>query len=182
MKFNDTLSGLINRFPYLISSSVYSALLVSHGIRSDVKLVLHFNDPLCITFNSDRLRNLRPDMQSTIGFFRKVLSMNLKYGRSGAESTLTTGVSYSRIDFPSLIKGSSNLFFNDDKGMWIDEVHFPKNFKFIIFYPFADPSILQLLVKLSAKPIKVASKYKLPGALLTILSNYLDKQEVKRND
>ncbi|MCC6017835.1 MAG: hypothetical protein LM601_02315 [Candidatus Verstraetearchaeota archaeon] len=182
MKFNDTLSSLINKFPYLISSSVYSALLVSHGIRSNVKLLLHFNDPLCVTFNSDRLRNLRPDMQSTIGFFRKVLSMNLKYGRFGMEAFLTPGVSYSRVDFSGLIKGSSNLFFNDDKGMWIDKVHFPKNFKFIIFYPSIDPNILQLLIKLNAKPIKVASKYKLPGALLTILSNYLDKQEVKCND
>jgi len=182
VKFYDTLSNMINKFPYIVSSSVYSALLVSHGIRSHVKLMLHFNDPLCVVFNSDRLRNLRPDMQSTIGFFRKVLSLNFRYRGFRGETVLTPGVSYSKVDFSNLIRNSSNIFFNDDKGIWIDKVHFPKHFKFIIFYPFVDSNVLQLLIKLNAKPIKIASKYKLPGALLTILSNYLDKQEVKCDD
>ncbi len=53
-----------------MSRFVVGALLLSHGVRKDVRLDLAFEGEGCIGFDGGSMRNVRPDEQSLSGILR----------------------------------------------------------------------------------------------------------------
>lgn len=166
----------MDKIPYILSSTVYSALLISHRVRLDTKLILYFLDSIYISFTSNTLKNLRPDMQSIIGIFRKVSLILSKSKQTSKVFRILPGIICGYKDFPGVIGNLDYLFFYWDKGIRVENIYFPKNFKFLICYPNIELNDLELLVKGGARPVKIYSKYKLPGPIIMVVNNYIDKQ------
>jgi tRNA (pseudouridine54-N1)-methyltransferase len=57
----------------LLARCVTGATLLSHGIRSDVRVHLILGDEFTLSFESDELRGLHPDERSTAARIRSVL-------------------------------------------------------------------------------------------------------------
>ncbi|MEM0211491.1 MAG: hypothetical protein QXR39_03115 [Candidatus Methanomethylicia archaeon] len=167
---------MMDKIPYILSSTVYSALLLSHGIRLDTKLILYFPNSIYISFTSSTLKNLRPDMQSIMGIFRKASSFLSKSEKTSKVFRILPGIVCGYKDFLGIIGSLGNLFFYEDKGIRIENISFPKNFKFLICYPNIESNYLKLLIEGGAKSVKIYSKYKLPGPIIMVINNYIDKQ------
>ncbi|MCS7097277.1 MAG: hypothetical protein NZ926_02295 [Candidatus Methanomethylicia archaeon] len=178
------MEEMVNEEPFILSSTVYSALLVSHGIRSNARLILYFADSNYIDFISNKIRNVRPDMQSTIGIFRKVILLKSRKRLMKPRKTIKIlpGISYRSLEFSKLIINSDGIFFHEPEGQDIRTLKFSSKFKFIVFYPHANISDIKTLLEKGAKPIKVAPKYKLPGPIIMVVNNYVDRGGVKNHD
>jgi len=175
VKFNKELNYLINKAPYILSSTIYSAILISHGIRLNTKLTLYFPDSAYITFISNRLKNVRPDSQSIIGILRKASSILTRNKQVNKSFKVSSGISCGYADFLSIIGNISGSFFYEDRGIKIEDILIPQSFKFILFYPCIELNDFKLLIENGAKAIKISSKYKLPGPTIMMINNYLDK-------
>jgi len=100
-----------------------SALLVSHGIRSDVEVILCLSGPpgppKCIRVLGDKVKYLSPDERSTAILIRKALAAY----REGEEIESTPGIYVSDASFGSIIeKNKDRLVLLDEEGEDYDEV------------------------------------------------------------
>lgn len=150
---------------------------MSHGMRLDVKLILLFNEDIYISFLSNMIRNLYPDMQSILGILRKA---EIKLVKSSANKyRISTGIYCGKINLNLLLHGEHKIFFNETKGPLIEKTPICDNFIFVICYPYINQKDMEFLLSRSAKPIRISSKYKLPGPILMIINNYVDKVTLK---
>lgn len=83
----DDLPGSGGRLDVLCRC-VGAACLLSHDIRSDVRVHLVLDDEYTVTIGSDEVRNLRPDERSTAALFRTALEHREEaIGHQPAESS-----------------------------------------------------------------------------------------------
>ena len=82
----------------LLCRCVTSALLLSHGIREDVRVHLVLSDEFTLTFEGSTLRRLNPDERSTAALVRNALEQREEaIGHIPVETS--PGVSLSRVGF-----------------------------------------------------------------------------------
>ena len=67
-------------FNTTISSVISSALLLSHNIRRDTILQIHFNNNKVLIVDGMNVRNLRPDYESMKGLVLSAIKGKTKYG------------------------------------------------------------------------------------------------------
>lgn len=92
-----------------ISRFVVGALLLSHGVRRDVRLDLVFDGEKCIGFNGVSMKNVRPDEQSLSG----ILRAGLRKLRDSGEGRIMQGINASLSPLGELLgetKGSRLYF------------------------------------------------------------------------
>ena len=98
----DDLPGGAGRLD-LLARCVTSALVLSHGIREDVRVHLVLGDEYTVTFEGDSLRNFNPDERSTAARARNALEQREEaIGHVPVETS--PGVSLSRKGFEATIE------------------------------------------------------------------------------
>jgi len=100
-----------------------SSLLLSHGIREDVEVILSLNGspdaPKCIRVVGSEVKFLSPDERSTSILIRKALSAY----KVGMEVESTPGIYVSDESFASLVeKNKDRLVVLDEEGEYMDEI------------------------------------------------------------
>jgi len=167
LSFSDVLK---DHFP-LISSSISSALLISHGLRMDASLTFIFEDDLYVKFFVDRLRYIRPDVQSTYGVFRKIASAIV--GKSFRRHHILSGIVVGYGSFKRLL-GGGNIFFYDPRGIRLASAPFTRRFKFVMGFPSLPMEDIHFLRVLGGVPVNVSLKYKSPSSIILLVHNYCD--------
>lgn len=76
----------------IAARAITAALLVSHGIRRDTEVIIHFRRPeeTCLKVSGQHVRYLNPDERSTGALIRNAL---IKYQRKRADGKLVEGQS-----------------------------------------------------------------------------------------
>lgn len=88
----------------LLARCVTASLLLSHGLREDVRTHLVLGDEFTIQFESANLRGLHPDERSTAAMIRKALSEREEaIGQIPVE--ISSGVSLVRMDLDTVLAG-----------------------------------------------------------------------------
>jgi tRNA (pseudouridine54-N1)-methyltransferase len=86
----------------LLARCVTASLLLSHGLREDVRTHLVLGDELTINFDSADLRGLHPDERSTAAMIRNALSEREEaIGQIPVE--ISSGVSLVRMDLDTVL-------------------------------------------------------------------------------
>lgn len=87
--------------------AVTASLLLSHGIRENVRTWVVLSDTLALRFEGDEVRRLNPDERSTAALFRAALEQRREaVGHIPVETT--PGVYLSRRDFEATLEEASN--------------------------------------------------------------------------
>ena len=98
----DDLPGGAGRLD-LLARCVTSALVLSHGLREDVRVHLVLADAYTVTFDGSELRNFNPDERSTAARVRNALEEREEaIGHIAVETS--PGVSLSRRDFEATLE------------------------------------------------------------------------------
>lgn len=101
----DDLPGGAGRLD-LLARCVTSALVLSHGIREDVRAHLVLADAYTVTFDGSALRNFNPDERSTAARVRNALEEREEaIGHVPVETS--PGVSLSRRDFEATLENAA---------------------------------------------------------------------------
>jgi len=162
----------------ILCRCISSALLLSHGIRTDVEVILCLcgppSKPKCIRLLGNSVRHLSPDERSTAILIKKALSAY----EDGAEKESTPGVFISNRSFESILsERKERLILLDEKGQYYDDV------------PIADPCFVigdhlgfdeeeMDLLKNVGHRMKVSPKTLHASHCIIILHNIMDRANV----
>lgn len=90
----------------LLARCVTASLLLSHGIREDVRTSVVLADEFTVRFDGGELRGLHPDERSTAALIRSALEQRVEaVGHVAVE--ISPGVSLSRRDFETVLADAS---------------------------------------------------------------------------
>lgn len=90
----------------LLARCVIASLLLSHGIREDVRTFLVLGDEFTVRFEGRELRGLHPDERSTAALIKTALSERAEaVGHMEVETS--PGVYLSRLDFEAVLDRAS---------------------------------------------------------------------------
>lgn len=87
----------------LLARCVTASLLLSHGIREDVRTYLVLADEFTVRFEGSELRGLHPDERSTAALVRSALDQRDE-AIGHMEVEISSGVSLSRLDFETVLQ------------------------------------------------------------------------------
>jgi len=173
VKFQCKIGEIIKKYVNVACSTISSALLISHGMRRDTKLILAFNDDTYIKFLGERLKYVRPDCQSTAGILRKILRENER--RRLKSKHIFPGIMVGRGKFIDLLKGPNQTYYSTDRGRDLYSTILQSDFKFIIGYPQLSEEELAAVKRKNGIPIRISLKYKSPGPLITLIHHRCDE-------
>lgn len=129
----DDLPGGAGRLD-LLARCVTSALVLSHGIREDVRVHLVLADAYTVTFDGSSLRNFNPDERSTAARVRNALEERQEaIGHVPVETS--PGVSLSRRDFAATVEHAArdgNVVQLHEDGAPVVEVNPPADTVFVL--------------------------------------------------
>ncbi|RLE51554.1 MAG: hypothetical protein DRJ33_05715 [Candidatus Methanomethylicota archaeon] len=157
----------------LLSRSISASLLLSHSVRSDVKLEV-FIDDVRISFVSQKMRNIRPDEQSLLGVINKAVRIAGSKPRKVFEGVYVRHEDIA--SFAASIKHGDKLFYDDLEGslLNIHEVRTP----FSIVFTLSEPIKLRdLLSKQGFKRVKLGSSKLHVDQVIAVLNILLDRGE-----
>lgn len=174
MKFQYVADYAVKHFSPLISSIVSASLLISHGLRFDVNLILLFDDEVYIRFEPKRLKYIRPDEQSTCGVVRKAVRGALNFS-SFSSKEFSPGVFGGRARFSSLLKRRRQIYYAYRRGVKLDSMRVDENPTLVICYPYYGEDDLSLLLSLKAKPVRISLTYNCPSSLIVLFQNHCDR-------
>ncbi|MCS7363899.1 MAG: hypothetical protein NDF54_00475 [archaeon GB-1867-035] len=174
MKFQFPADYAVRHFSSLITSSVSASLLVSHGLRLDVNLILLFDDNVYVRFEPRRLRYIRPDEQSTYGVVRKAVRGALSLASSSSKE-FSPGVFGGRASFSYFLKRRGQIYYSFMRGVRLDSMEVDRNPTLVICYPNYRDDDLSLLSSFKAKPIRISFTYNYPPSLIVIFQNHCDR-------
>lgn len=156
---------------------VSASLMLSHALRGDAELhVLFFREGACISFYSNRLRNIRPDEASLRGVFRKAFH-KIQVGAFEDAGQVHSGVLVRKTLLEDLIRGGERVFYSFDRGLSSNfETLFSACKSPIFVVPLQEYPVeaLRALEEMGATPLKLPSDY-WPDHLIAVVNILLDR-------
>lgn len=174
MKFQFPANYALKHFSSLISNCISASLLISHGMRMDVNLILFFDDNVYLRFEPKRLKYIRPDEQSTYGVVKKAIRGALRLSPSSSRE-FSPGVFGGRVSFSHLLKRRGQIYYSYRRGVKLDSIRIDRNPTLVICYPDYGADDLSLLLSFRAKPIRISFTYNYPSSLIVIFQNHCDR-------
>lgn len=174
LKFQFLSLEALSGFQSLITGCISSSLLISHGMRMDVNLILLFGDNVYLRFEPRRLKYVRPDEQSTLGVVSKAIygATRLK-NSSGRE--FSPGVFGGRASLSYFLKKGRHIYYSHRRGVRLDFIKVDRNPTLVICYPDYGVEDLSVLSSFNAKPIRISFSYNYPPNLIIIFQNHCDR-------
>lgn len=156
----------------LVIRVITAALMISHGLRPDARLIIHFKkENFNINFNVDKMRRVSPDEHSMKGVLVKALRADVPMPKS-----VHPGIIVSRGKLEELLRNKRDVMFSDIKGRDIRSLGDLRSITFIVPLVSFDSETRQLLLRKNAIPIRISKRLSTPDSLITILNNELDRR------
>ncbi|MDD1764777.1 MAG: hypothetical protein LUQ46_02075 [Candidatus Methanomethyliaceae archaeon] len=162
-------SGIVTRF-------VVGALLLSHGARTDVRVIVFFDGEKCVSFEGNSMKNVRPDEQSLSGILRAGLRKIV--GASGGRVMQGINVYSKPLEEHLKEVKRTKLFYAGAGGKVTD---FPPDFIAIFQYPSMSRQMEDDLRKHGFSPMHLSERTLSPDQAVVILNNIVDRKTVSRN-
>ncbi len=169
-----TIEEAVKKEMSLLAGCVASALLVSHGVRKDAALTFLFSQSVAVTFKGDSIRQIRPDLQSISGIFKKVI----KIGPIKNRKRIHPGVFLEAVDAETLFRKTADLkIICCNNGI---KINFLKRKNLNTIYAATtlscnDTSLNLDLSKYGFKKVKLSNRRLAASQLITLLHNELDR-------
>ena len=159
-------AGIVTRF-------VVGALLLSHGARTDVRVVVFFDGEKCVSFEGNSMKNVRPDEQSLSGILRAGLRriLGVRGGR------VMQGINAYSKPFGEYLKEAkrTKLFYAGAGGK---VTNFPSDFIAVFQYPCMSRQMEDELCKQGFSPMRLSGRTLSPDQAVVVLNNVVDRKTV----
>jgi len=144
---------------------VVGAMLLSHGVRPDVRAHIIFDEEICVTFEGKSMRNVRPDEQSLAGILRA--------GFERGEGRVMRGISAKRIDIDEFLCSArgAKLYYSGAYGR-VEEL----SQEFFAVFGYPNLGIEDRLSKLGFLPVNLGRVDLLPDQAVVVLNNKVDRK------
>ncbi len=156
-------AGLVCRF-------VVGALLLSHGVRRDVRLDLCFDEEKCISFDGNSMRNVRPDEQSLSG----ILKAGLRRLDQSGEGRVMQGINAYISTIEELLTASkgTKLYYSGKGGT---TTNLSGGFTAFFQFPALEEAVAGELQKIGYKAIGLGKCLLSPDQAVVVLNNHADR-------
>jgi tRNA pseudouridine-54 N-methylase len=157
-------AGFVTRF-------VVGALLVSHGARRDVRVMVFFDGSRCISFDGGSMRNVRPDEQSLSG----ILKAGLKKIDGRGSCRVMQGINAYTEKFEEYLDGvrSMKIFYRGAGGR---DVSLEDDFTAVFQHPEMSEEVERLLISRGFTPVRLGRGPLPPDQAVVMLSNRADRR------
>lgn len=156
-------AGFVARF-------VVGALLISHGARRDVKVIVFFDGSRCISFEGGSMRNVRPDEQSLSG----ILKAGLKKIDGRGSGRIMQGINAYTKKFDDYLDSarSMKIFYRGTGGR---DMSLEDDFTAVFQYPEMSGEVESLLISRRFTPVRLSRNPLPPDQAVVMLSNRADR-------
>jgi len=157
--------GIVTRF-------VVGALLLSHGTRTDVRVIVFFDSEKCVSFEGNSMRNVRPDEQSLSGILRAGLK---RLGGAGSGRVMQ-GINAHLKPFEEYLKEArhARLFYGGAGGK---VTNFNSDFVAVFQYPSMSRQMEDDLCRHGFLPMHLSERVLSPDQAVVVLNNTVDRRK-----
>lgn len=164
-------SALLSEEGGIVTRFVVGALLLSHGARTDVRVIVFFDGEKCVSFEGNSMRNVRPDEQSLSGILRAGLK---RLGGAGSGRVMQGINAYSK-PFEEYMKEArhTKLFYGGAGGK---VTNFNSDFVAVFQYPTMSRQREDELRRHGFSPMRLSERTLSPDQAVIILNNRVDRR------
>lgn len=164
-------SALLSEEAGLITRFVVGALLLSHGARTDVRVIVLFDGEKCVSFEGNSMRNVRPDEQSLSGILRAGLK---RLGGAGSGRVMQGINAYSRPFEEYLKEARRTRFFYGGAGG--KATNFSSDFVAVFQYPIMSRQMEDELRRHGFSPVRLSERALSADQAVVVLNNMVDRR------